>query len=320
MNFAQVIVNSLITASELGLIAIGLTLTFSLLKFGNFAHVEMAVAGAYTAWALNTGLGLSFALSLPIAAIVMGFFGIVVDRAIFRVFRNAGDIAPMIAALGLAIAIRYSIQAIFGPHSLRYDFAIAPGMKIAGAYVTRQQIWILAIVVCAMLGFHLLLQYTAIGKAMRATSTNVELAQASGVNTERVIAWVWFLGTGFAGLGGVLVAWDTQLVPDLGFNIVIPAFCVVLMAVSAQFTAPCSVLWSLASRSMWASPSTGPPSRELDQRRGDLRLAAPAPGLQTGDHLRSGDPAAAAPAQRPDPPRTDLKARQWVSSPTSAST
>ena len=98
MNFAQVIVNSLITASELGLIAIGLTLTFSLLKFGNFAHVEMAVAGAYTAWALNTGLGLSFALSLPIAAIVMGFFGIVVDRAIFRVFRNAGDIAPMIAS------------------------------------------------------------------------------------------------------------------------------------------------------------------------------------------------------------------------------
>lgn len=229
MNFAQVIVNSLITASELGLIAIGLTLTFSLLKFGNFAHVEMAVAGAYTAWALNTGLGLSFALSLPIAAIVMGFFGIVVDRAIFRVFRNAGDIAPMIASLGLAIAIRYSIQAIFGPHFLRYDFAIAPGMKIAGAYVTRQQIWILAIVVCAMLGFHLLLQYTAIGKAMRATSTNVELAQASGVNTEQVIAWVWFLGTGFAGLGGVLVAWDTQLVPDLGFNIVIPAFCVVLI-------------------------------------------------------------------------------------------
>ena len=189
----------------------------------------MAVAGAYMAWALNTGMGLSFALSLAIAAVVMGFFGILVDRAIFRVFRNAGDIAPMIASLGLAIAMRYSIQAIFGPHFLRYDFAIAPGMKIAGAYVTRQQIWILAIVACAMLGFHLLLQYTPIGKAMRATSTNVELAQASGVNTERVIAWVWFLGTAFAGLGGVLVAWDTQLIPDLGFNLVIPAFCVVLI-------------------------------------------------------------------------------------------
>jgi branched-subunit amino acid ABC-type transport system permease component len=229
MNVAQVVVNSLITASELGLIAIGLTLTFSLLKFGNFAHVETAVAGAYVAWIMNVGLGWNFGLSLAIAAIVMGVAGVLIDRSIFRIFRTAGDIPPMIASLGLAIAIRYGIQAIFGPHFLRYDFGIAPGMQIAGAFITRQQIWILAIVACAMLAFHLLLQYSSIGKAMRATSTNPELAQASGVNTERVIAWVWFLGTGFAGLGGALVAWDTQLVPDLGFNIVIPAFCVVLI-------------------------------------------------------------------------------------------
>src|SRR4029453_14380525 len=58
---------------------------------------------------------------------------------------------------------------------------------------------------------------------------NPELAQASGVDSERVIAWVWFLGTGFAALGGALIAWDTQLVPDMGFNIVIPIFCVVLI-------------------------------------------------------------------------------------------
>jgi len=229
MNVAQVVVNSLITASELGLIAIGLTLTFSLLKFGNFAHVETAVAGAYVAWVMNVGLGWNFGLSLAIAAIVIGVAGVLIDRSIFRVFRASGDIPPMIASLGLAIAIRYSIQAIFGPHFLRYDFGIAPGMKIAGAFITRQQIWILAIVACAMLAFHLLLQHSSIGKAMRATSTNPELAQASGVNTERVIAWVWFLGTAFAGLGGALVAWDTQLVPDLGFNLVIPAFCVVLI-------------------------------------------------------------------------------------------
>lgn len=229
MNVAQVVVNSLITASELGLIAIGLTLTFSLLKFGNFAHVETAVAGAYVAWVMNVDLGWNFGLSLAIAAVVMGVAGVLIDRSIFRVFRASSDIPPMIASLGLAIAIRYSIQAIFGPHFLRYDFGIAPGMQIAGAFITRQQIWILGIVACAMLGFHLLLQYSSIGKAMRATSTNPELAQASGVNTERVIAWVWFLGTAFAGLGGALVAWDTQLVPDLGFNIVIPAFCVVLI-------------------------------------------------------------------------------------------
>jgi branched-subunit amino acid ABC-type transport system permease component len=229
MNFVQVLVNSLITASELGIIAIGLTLTLSLLRFANFAHVETAVAGAYIAWALNVPLGLNFGVAVLVAILVMGVFGILIDRAVFRIFRNSDDVAPMIASLGLSIAIRNSVQATFGPRFLRYDFGIAPGIKMMGAFVTRQQLWILCIVAVALFGFHLLLQYSTIGKAMRATATNRDLAQASGVDTEWIIAWVWFLGTGFAALGGALVAWDTQLVPDLGFNLVIPIFCVVLI-------------------------------------------------------------------------------------------
>lgn len=229
MNFVQVLFNSLITASELGIIAIGLTLTLSLLRFANFAHVETAVVGAYIARVLNVPLGLNFGFAVLVAALVMGIFGVLVDRAVFRIFRNSDDVAPMIASLGLSIAIRYSVQATFGPRFLRYDFSIAPGIKLMGAFVTRQQLWILCIVAVALLGFHMLLQYSTIGKAMRATATNRDLAQASGVDTERVIAWVWFLGTGFAALGGALIAWDTQLVPDLGFNLVIPIFCVVLI-------------------------------------------------------------------------------------------
>jgi branched-subunit amino acid ABC-type transport system permease component len=229
MNIVQVLINSLITAAELGIIAVGLTLTFSLLKFANFAHVETAVAGGYLTWVFNVALGMNFAGSIAVAVLAMGLVGILFDRAIFRVFRNMGDVAPMVASLGLAIAIRYTVQAVFGPRFLRYDFAIAPGEQIFGAFITRQQIWIVCIVAVAMAAFHLLLQHTTIGKAMRATSTNPELAQASGVATERVIAWVWFIGTGFAALGGVLVAWDTQLIPDLGFNLVIPIFCVVLI-------------------------------------------------------------------------------------------
>jgi branched-subunit amino acid ABC-type transport system permease component len=229
MNFVQVLVNSLITASELGIIAIGLTLTLSLLRFANFAHVETAVAGAYIAWALNVPLRVNFGVAVLVAILVMGVFGILIDRAVFRIFRNSDDVAPMIASLGLSIVIRYSVQATFGPRFLRYDFGIAPGIKMMGAFITRQQLWILCIVAVALFGFHLLLQYSTIGKAMRATATNRDLAQASGVDTEWVIAWVWFLGTGFAALGGALVAWDTQLVPDLGFNLVIPIFCVVLI-------------------------------------------------------------------------------------------
>ena len=64
---------------------------------------------------------------------------------------------------------------------------------------------------------------------MRATATNPELAEACSINTEKVIMFVWFIGTAFAAIGGVLVAWDTQLDPYLGFNLVIPVFCVVLI-------------------------------------------------------------------------------------------
>jgi branched-subunit amino acid ABC-type transport system permease component len=229
MNFVQVLINSVITSAELGIIAVGLTLTFSLLKFANFGHVETAVAGAYVAWVLNVPMQVDFGLAVLAAVLLMGLVGIVIDRAVFRTFRQSGEVPPMIASLGLGIAIRYGIQAIFGPHFLRYDVAIVPGTRALGAFITHQQMWIIGIVLTAMVGFHVLLQKTTIGKAMRAVATNPELAQASGVDSERVIAWVWFLGTGFAALGGALIAWDTQLVPDMGFNIVIPIFCVVLI-------------------------------------------------------------------------------------------
>jgi branched-subunit amino acid ABC-type transport system permease component len=229
VNLAQIIVNSVVTAAELGIIAVGLTLTFSILRFANFAHVDTAVMGGYVAFVLNVGLGLDLTISFLLAAVFMGFVGILIDRGVFRVMRNAGDITPMVASLGLSLMIRHGIQAVWGPQHVRYDYEIQQGLQVAGAFITEPQIGILAIVVVAMLGFHLMLTRTRIGKAMRATATNPELAQASSIDTERVIRFVWFIGTAFAAIGGVLVAWDTQLDPYLGFNLVIPVFCVVLI-------------------------------------------------------------------------------------------
>jgi branched-subunit amino acid ABC-type transport system permease component len=85
------------------------------------------------------------------------------------------------------------------------------------------------VVVVAMVGFHMMLRYSRIGKALRATATNPDLAQASGIDVEQSVRSVWFIGTAFAAIGASLVAWDTQLDPYLGFNLVIPVFCVVLI-------------------------------------------------------------------------------------------
>jgi branched-subunit amino acid ABC-type transport system permease component len=229
MNIAQIIVSSLITAAELGIIAIGLTMTFSILRFANFAHASMAVIGAYIAYTLNVPLGCPLWLAFLFSMLIMGCFGIVVDRVIFRSLRDAGDLTPMIASLGLSLAIQYSVQAIWGPQFLRYRYDLVPGMAVLGARITAPQLGIIGTVVVAMLCFHLLLTQTRIGKAMRATATNPELAQACSIDTEHVVRVVWFIGTGFAAVGGMFVAWDTQLDPYFGFNLIIPVFCVVLI-------------------------------------------------------------------------------------------
>lgn len=235
MNVAQVLVSSLISAAELGIIAIGLTMTFSILRFANFAHAPMAVVGAYAAYLLNVGLGLPLGPAFVLATIAMGFFGVAVDLGIFRFLRDTGDLTPMIASLGVALAIQYSVQAIWGPQFLRYIYPVRRGMPLFGAHITVPEIGIIVIAILALAAFHLLLHGTTLGKTMRATATNPELAQASAIDTEQVIRAVWFIGTAFAGLGGMFVAWDTQLDPYFGFNLILPVFCVVLIGGVGSF-------------------------------------------------------------------------------------
>jgi len=229
VNIAQIIVTSIISAAELGIIAIGLTMTFSILRFANFSHASMAVIGAYIAYTFNVRLGLALWASFATAMLVMGCFGIAVDRIIFRAMRGAGDLTPMIASLGLSLAIQYSVQAVWGPQFLLYRYNLVPGMAVFSARITGPQLGIIGTVASAMLAFHLLLTRTTIGKAMRATATNPELAQACSIDTNHVIRVVWFVGTAFAAIGGMFIAWDTQLDPYFGFNLIIPVFCVVLI-------------------------------------------------------------------------------------------
>jgi branched-subunit amino acid ABC-type transport system permease component len=235
MNIAQVLVSGLITASELGIIAIGLTMTFSILRFANFSHASMAVVGAYLAYFLNVTLGAPLLLAFAFSVIAMGLFGIGVDAAIFRLIRNTGDFTPMITSLGLSLVIQYSVQAIWGPQFLRYRYGLYPGLSVLGARITAPQLGIVLVTTLALFGFHALLKFTALGKAMRATATNPELAQACSINVDTVIRTVWFIGTAFAALGGMFIAWDTQLDPYFGFNLIIPVFCVVLIGGVGSF-------------------------------------------------------------------------------------
>lgn len=229
MDVAQVLANSLIKAAELGLLAVGLTMVYDILKFANFAHVEFAALGAYLAFLFNVTFGLGIVPAVILAALLTGVIAIGLDRAIFRRLRGAGAVTLMVTSFGLAIALRNIIRAIWGPAPRSYALALQKPLILGGVRITPLHIVIVGTALAFMLFLYFLLHKTRLGKAMRATSDNPELAQASGIATERIITWVWFIGAGLAAIGGSLIGMETYLKPIMGFAIIIPVFSATIL-------------------------------------------------------------------------------------------
>ena len=229
MTFLQVVINSIVRASELTLLSLGLTIVYDLLRFANFAHTEFAVVGVYLTLFLNVTLGLHIIPAAIIASVATGFFSILVDRAVFKRMRSSSGIIIMVTSLGLGIALRNAIRAIWGADAQNYAVAIQTPLITEYFRITPLQIWIILVGLAAMFAFHLLLNHTTLGKAMRASSDNPELAQASGIDTEKIITWVWFIAIIFASLGGILIGLETYILPYMGFAIIVPVFCATIM-------------------------------------------------------------------------------------------
>lgn len=220
----QVLLDGLVRSAELSFLAVGLTMVYGVLRFANFAHVEFATVGAYLALLLSDTIGAPLIIAAVLAICLSGGLGIAVDRAIFSRLRGASPIMLMIASFALGIAMREAVRAIWGPSPFFYNLGVLETWNVFGVLVTPTQAMIVVAAVVAMISFHLLLSHTKLGIAMRATADNPALSQASGIATTRVISAVWFIGCGFAALGGILVGLNTQLKPDMGFGLIIEVF------------------------------------------------------------------------------------------------
>lgn len=229
MAISQVLVNSIVRASELALLSLGLTIVYDILKFANFAHTEYAVIAVYFALFLNLTLGLHILPTAIIAALATGAFSILVDKVVFKKLRDFSGIIVMVTSLGLAIIFRNTIRAIWGADAQNYSVPLQKPIVTEYFRITPLQIWIILIGLSAMVIFHLLLNHTKLGKAMRATSDNPELSQASGIDIEKIIMWVWFIAITFAALGGILIGMETYILPYMGFAIIVPVFCATIM-------------------------------------------------------------------------------------------
>jgi branched-subunit amino acid ABC-type transport system permease component len=231
MEIAQILINTLVRAAELSLLAIGLTMVFDILKFANFAHTDYAVLGALIAYVFNRILGLNLVLAIILAAFVTGWVGILIDQTIFKRLRKVGakPVTLMITSMGMAIALRNLNRLIWTSHTKTYAIPLQRPLEILGARITPLQIGIIVVGLLSMISFHLLLHRTTFGKALRAISDNSDLANACAIDSEKMIKRMWFLASAYGVIGGSMIAMEHLLYPRLGFDIIIPVFCATIL-------------------------------------------------------------------------------------------
>jgi len=236
INWSQVLFNSVITGSLYLIGAVGLTLTYGLSKFPNFAHAEFITLGAFVGYFVADQLGLGLPLALLVAFLASGIVGFLCYRGIFQPLakRGASIIHLMVASIAMGFILRHSIGAIWTWKPLHFA-AIWSAFDVGPLRVTGLWLWLIFAALALSLAIHFLLMNTKIGKAIRASASNPELALASGINVDRVIWITWFIGAGLAAIAGIFRGADTQVWPMTGWDIILPTFAVTILGGIGNF-------------------------------------------------------------------------------------
>ena len=222
----QILADAIIYAAEIAIIAMGVALSFSILRFANFAHVQFAVVGAYLSFAANQSLRLPLPVAVPLGIVATGLIAVLVDRLVFSRLKHIAPEGKMIVSWGVALVLRASVASIFGGASR--VFPTQPvSLSLGGAYFTSQDIVVVGTTLAAMLALHLLLYRTRVGTALRALASNADLAETRGIPAGRMIALMWFVSGAYAALGGTMFALETRLQPNMDLIILLPTFAAV---------------------------------------------------------------------------------------------
>lgn len=227
--FLQTLIYGLATGAVIAVAAVGLTLSFGVTGFINFAYGEMLTLAAYVTYLLvQAGLGIR--LSGVVAVLVGGLATFVVARLCFEPLRNRGPLALLITSVGVAFVMQNVVQMLVGGSPKAFPLPLMEPWLLGDLFVPKLQVAILGLAVLCMVAVHALLQYTLLGRTMRAAASNDVLARLSGLNTRRIIGGTWLVSGLVAGLGGVLLgASQGSLTPSLGFNFLLLVFAAAML-------------------------------------------------------------------------------------------
>lgn len=196
-----------VTAAVLALAAVGFTLQFAVTNVLNLAYAGVMIVAAYAAYALNErGVNVWVA---TIGAIIAGsLLSVALNGLIYTPFKRRGSspIAMVIVSLGMVLILEFGTQAIAGPTNVSYAMSQGATVKAGSIELTVVQLVLIALSLVVMALVHGLIRYTRLGKAMRATAANPDLARNCGIRTERVVAATWLISGALCGLAGATFA------------------------------------------------------------------------------------------------------------------
>ncbi len=230
-QLAQLFVNGIAVGSIIALAAVGLTLTYGILRLSNFAHGDFMTLGAYLTLLANTTVGINIWLSMLLGAAGTVAAMLLSEKLMWSKMRavRATSTTSIIISIGLALFIRNGIILIWGGGNRDYNLPIDPAREILGLKIPQNQLLVMFMAVLAILVLHYLLQNTKIGKAMRAVADNIDLARVSGINVDSVVIWTWVIAGTLTALGGSMYGLITAVRPNMGWFLILPMFASVIL-------------------------------------------------------------------------------------------
>lgn len=228
----QILLNILISLSLYLLISNSFLLIYLTNKLFNIAHAITITFGAYLTFHFSIQLGFSLWFAIPLAILGAVSISVISEICVYKSLRKskASSWKMLIASLGLYVILQNLVSLFWGDDtkSIR-TWPVKVGHNIFGAYITDVQIITIVVSIILFTATILFLQYTSLGKQIRAVSSNSELSNIFGISSDRVILWSFIIGSALAAIVGILIALDTDMTPTMGFHIFLYAIVAMII-------------------------------------------------------------------------------------------
>src|SRR6201747_1215984 len=228
--YAQLLVG-LINGSFYALLSLGLAVIFGMLNIINFAHGALYMMGAFCAYFLLNLTGLGYWPALIIAPIVVGIFGMILERTMLQWLTGLDHLYGLLLTFGMALIIQGVFQNYFGSSGLPYAIPdeLKGGMNLGFMFLPIYRGWVVifSLIVCVATWY--VIERTRLGAYLRAATENPTLVRAFGVNVPRMITLTYGFGVALAGLAGVMAAPIYNVSPQMGAHFIIVVFAVVVI-------------------------------------------------------------------------------------------